>query len=243
MPSDQIAISEELKSLIELQEIDTVIADLAKQKKRLPEIIEEAKQSLSASQADLSNVKALYDNLLKEKRDKERAIDEEDVKIEKHKSKTSEIKTNEAYQALLHEIEAAKKKKTEQEDALLVVLEKAEEIKKERTAKEQKAKEEEKKFSVEESRIKADFTKVENELNKLLKDRDEHCARIGKDLLKRYTQLFESKNGLVVAAVKNGNCLGCHMNIPPQTLTEVRKNSKIIQCFNCSRILYWKDAS
>jgi len=140
-------------------------------------------------------------------------------------------------------IEAAKKKKTEQEDALLVVLEKAEEIKKELTAKEQKAKEEEKKFSVEESRIKADFTKVENELNKLLKDRDEHCARIGKDLLKRYTQLFESKNGLVVAAVKNGNCLGCHMNIPPQTLTEVRKNSKIIQCFNCSRILYWKDAS
>lgn len=241
MPSDIIVVSEELKSLIELQEIDTAIADLARQKKRLPEIIDEAKQSLSASQADLSNVKALYDNLSKEKRDKERAIDEEDVKIEKHKSKTSEIKTNEAYQALLHEIEAAKKAKTEQEDTLLVVLEKAEDVKKELNAKEQKVKEEEKKFSVEESRIKADFTIVEDELNKLLKSRDEHGSRIGKDLLKRYVQLFESKNGLAVAVVKNGNCLGCHMNIPPQTLTEIKKNSKIIQCFNCSRILYWKD--
>ncbi|MBI5043685.1 MAG: hypothetical protein HZC10_07675 [Nitrospirae bacterium] len=241
MPSDIIIVNEELKSLIELQEIDTAIADLARQKKRLPEIIDEAKQSLSASQADLSNIKAIYDNLLKEKRDKERAIDDEDVKIEKLKSKTSEIKTNEAYQALLHEIEAAKKVKSNLEDELLVVLEKAEEIKKELNTKEQKVKEEEKKFSDEESRIKADFTKVEDELNKFLKSRDEHRSRIGKDILKRYAQLFESKNGLAVAAVKNGNCLGCHMNIPPQTLTEIKKNSKIIQCFNCSRILYWKD--
>jgi predicted nucleic acid-binding Zn-ribbon protein len=241
MPSEQIAISEELKSLIELQVIDTAIADLTRQKNRLPEIINEAKQFLTASQADLLNVKTSYDNLLKEKRTKEQAVEDEDAKIEKLKSRTSQIKTNEEYQALIREVDAAKKAKNTQEDALLVVLEKAEDVKKELNAKEQKVKEEEKKFAAEESRIKADFTIVEDELNKLLKSRDEHGSRIGKDLLKRYTQLFESKNNLAVAAVKNGNCLGCHMNIPPQTLTEIKKNSKIIQCFNCSRILYWKD--
>lgn len=241
MPSEQIAISEELKSLIELQVIDTAIADLTRQKNRLPEIINEAKQFLTASQADLLNVKTSYDNLLKEKRTKEQAVEDEDAKIEKLKSRTSQIKTNEEYQALIREVDAAKKAKNTQEDALLVVLEKAEDVKKELNDKEQKVKEEEKKFTAEESRIKVDFTIVEDELNKLLKSRDEHGSRIGKDLLKRYTQLFESKNNLAVAAVKNGNCLGCHMNIPPQTLTEIKKNSKIIQCFNCSRILYWKD--
>ena len=241
MPSEQIAISEELKSLIELQVIDTAIADLTRQKNRLPEIINEAKQFLTASQADLLNVKTSYDNLLKEKRTKEQAVEDEDAKIEKLKSRTSQIKTNEEYQALIREVDAAKKAKNTQEDALLVVLEKIEEVKNDLQAKEQKTKEEEKKFTAEESRIKADFTIVEDELNKFLKSRDEHGSRIGKDLLKRYTQLFESKNNLAVAAVKNGNCLGCHMNIPPQTLTEIKKNSKIIQCFNCSRILYWKD--
>ena len=241
MPSEQIAISEELKSLIELQVIDTAIADLIRQKNRLPEIINEAKQFLTASQADLLNVKTSYDNLLKEKRTKEQAVEDEDAKIEKLKSRTSQIKTNEEYQALIREVDAAKKAKNTQEDALLVVLEKIEEVKNDLQAKEQKTKEEEKKFAAEESRIKADFTIVEDELNKFLKSRDEHGSRIGKDLLKRYTQLFESKNNLAVAAVKNGNCLGCHMNIPPQTLTEIKKNSKIIQCFNCSRILYWKD--
>lgn len=241
MPSEQIAISEELKSLIELQVIDTAIADLTRQKNRLPEIINEAKQFLTASQADLLNVKTSYDNLLKEKRTKEQAVEDEDAKIEKLKSRTSQIKTNEEYQALIREIDAAKKAKNTQEDALLVVLEKIEEVKNDLQAKEQKTKEEEKKFAAEENRIKADFTIVKDELDKLLKSRDEHGSRIGKDLLKRYTQLFESKNNLAVAAVKNGNCLGCHMNIPPQTLTEIKKNSKIIQCFNCSRILYWKD--
>lgn len=241
MPSEQIAISEELKSLIELQVIDTAIADLTRQKNRLPEIINEAKQFLTASQADLLNVKTSYDNLLKEKRTKEQAVEDEDAKIEKLKSRTSQIKTNEEYQALIREVDAAKKAKNTQEDALLVVLEKAEDVKKELNDKEQKVKEEEKKFTAEESRIKVDFTIVEDELNKLLKSRNEHGSRIGKDLLKRYTQLFESKNNLALAAVKNGNCLGCHMNIPPQTLTEIKKNSKIIQCFNCSRILYWKD--
>ncbi|MBI5180901.1 MAG: hypothetical protein HZA05_05820 [Nitrospirae bacterium] len=241
MPSEQIAISEELKSLIELQVIDTAIADLTRQKNRLPEIINEAKQFLTASHADLLNVKTSYDNLLKEKRTKEQAVEDEDSKIEKLKSRTSQIKTNEEYQALIREVDAAKKAKNTQEDALLIILEKAEDVKKELHDKEQKVKEEEKKFAAEESRIKADFTIVEDELNKLLKSRDEHGSRIGKDLLKRYTQLFESKNNLAVAAVKNGNCLGCHMNIPPQTLTEIKKNSKIIQCFNCSRILYWKD--
>lgn len=241
MPSEQIAISEELKSLIELQVIDTAIADLTRQKNRLPEIINEAKQFLTASQADLLNVKTSYDNLLKEKRTKEQAVEDEDAKIEKLKSRTSQIKTNEEYQALIREVDAAKKAKNTQEDALLVVLEKIEEVKNDLQAKEQKTKEEEKKFAAEESRIKADFTIVKDELDKLLKSRDKHGSRIGKDLLKRYTQLFESKNNLAVAAVKNGNCLGCHMNIPPQTLTEIKKNSKIIQCFNCSRILYWKD--
>lgn len=241
MPSEQIAISEELKSLIELQVIDTAIADLTRQKNRLPEIINEARQFLTASQADLLNVKTSYDNLLKEKRTKEQSVEDEDAKIEKLKSRTSQIKTNEEYQALIREVDAAKRAKAKEEDALLVVLEKIEEIKNELHAKEQKTKEEEKKFVDEENRIKTDFTKVEDELNKLLKSRDEYGSRIGKDLLKRYTQLFESKSNLAVAAVKNGNCLGCHMNIPPQTLTEIKKNSKIIQCFNCSRILYWKD--
>lgn len=241
MPSEQIAISEELKSLIELQVIDTAIADLTRQKNRLPEIINGARQFLTASQADLLNVKTSYDNLLKEKRTKEQAVEDEDAKIEKLKSRTSQIKTNEEYQALIREVDAAKRAKTKEEDALLLVLEKIEEIKNELQAKEQKTKEEEKKFTDEENKIKTDFTKVEDELNKLLKSRDEYGSRIGKDLLKRYTQLFESKNGLALAAVKNGNCLGCHMNIPPQSLTEIKKNTKIIQCFNCSRILYWKD--
>ncbi|MBI5181624.1 MAG: hypothetical protein HZA06_01785 [Nitrospirae bacterium] len=241
MPSDTIEVSKQLKLLIELQEIDTRIIELQKEKKRLPEIIDKKKGILKTIETAFEDIKASYDKLLKEKREKERAIEDEDAKVERLKSKTSEIKTNKEYQAFLTEIETAKKVKTALEDNLLIILEKIEDIKKEIQAKELKVKEEERIFLAEEDKIKEDFRKLEEELKILLKEMEDKSAKIGKDILKIYTQLLESKNGLAVAAVKNGFCLGCHMNIPPQTFAEIKKNIKIIQCFNCHRIHYWKE--
>ncbi|MEK6681548.1 MAG: C4-type zinc ribbon domain-containing protein [Nitrospirota bacterium] len=241
MPSDTIEVSGQLKFLIELQETDTRILELQKEKKSLPEIIDKARQSFDAAHSELTKIKATHDGLLKEKRDKERAVEDEDTKAEKLKSKTSGIKTNKEYQAILSEIEAAQKAKGSIEDDLLVLLEKIENIKKELNTKEQAAKEEEKRFSAEDAKIKEDFKKTEEELSALIKERKEKGAKIDKGLLEKYTHLFKAKNGLAVAAVKNGSCLGCHMHVPPQTFTEVKKNTKIIQCFQCHRIHYWKE--
>jgi predicted nucleic acid-binding Zn-ribbon protein len=241
MSSDTIEVSKQLKLLMELQEVDTRIIELQKEKKRLPEIIDKKKGILKTIEAALEDIKASYDKLLKEKREKERAVEDEDTKVEKLKSKTSGIKTNKEYQAILSEIEIAQKAKDKIEDDLLALLEKIENIKKELNAKEQAVKEEEKRFSAEEAKIKEVFKKTEEELSALIKERKEKGAKIDKGLLEKYTHLFKAKNGLAVAAVKNGSCLGCHMHVPPQTFTEVKKNTKIIQCFQCHRIHYWKE--
>ena len=140
MPSDTIEVSGQLKFLIELQETDTRILELQKRKKSLPEIIDKARQSFDAAHSELTKIKATHDGLLKEKRDKERAVEDEDTKAEKLKSKTSGIKTNKEYQAILSEIEVAQKAKGSIEDDLLVLLEKIENIKKELNTKEQAAK-------------------------------------------------------------------------------------------------------
>lgn len=240
MSSDTIEVSKQLKLLIELQEIDTRIIELQKEKKRLPEIIDKKKGILKTIEAAFEDIKASYDKLLKEKRENERAVEDEDTKVEKLKSKTSGIKTNKEYQAILSEIETAQKAKAKIEDDLLALLEKIEDIKKEIQAKELKVKEEERIFLAEEDKIKEDFRKLEEELNILLKEMENKSAKIDKDILRIYTQLLESKNGLAVVAVKNSSCLGCHINIPPQTFAEIKKNLKIIQCFNCHRIHYWK---
>ena len=51
--------------------------------------------------------------------------------------------------------------------------------------------------------------------------------------------LREKRNGIAVSTAKNGVCLGCFMNIPPQLFIEVTKNRQLIQCPSCGRILYF----
>jgi hypothetical protein len=58
-------------------------------------------------------------------------------------------------------------------------------------------------------------------------------------LFKLYDTLREKRRGVGVFNVKNETCQGCFLNIPPQMYIEVQKNSALIQCPNCNRILYW----
>jgi uncharacterized protein len=41
---------------------------------------------------------------------------------------------------------------------------------------------------------------------------------------------------------RNESCSGCFMSIPPQLFVNVKKNTEIITCPHCSRILYYKEA-
>jgi len=43
-----------------------------------------------------------------------------------------------------------------------------------------------------------------------------------------------------VVEVRNGTCLGCHMNLPPQFFNELQRARDIRLCPNCHRILFWR---
>ena len=58
-------------------------------------------------------------------------------------------------------------------------------------------------------------------------------------LLKRYEFILRRYNGSAICEVREGVCLGCHLNILPQQFIDLMKGEEIIQCPNCQRILYW----
>ena len=37
---------------------------------------------------------------------------------------------------------------------------------------------------------------------------------------------------------KEGDCGGCRMRVPPQLITQIHRNSDVVFCPNCQRILY-----
>src|SRR5574337_1030244 len=100
-------MEEQLGLLIQLQEIDAKIRSLTEQKKRLPEALAALERRLAAAREDLDNVKEGLQTAQKNKRDRDKDLEAGVQKVEKLKARTSEIKNNKEYQALLKEIEAA----------------------------------------------------------------------------------------------------------------------------------------
>jgi len=49
--------------------------------------------------------------------------------------------------------------------------------------------------------------------------------------------VLKAKNGKAVVPVRRNACGGCYKKVPPQTILELRKNSKVMTCEHCGRIL------
>ena len=61
---------------------------------------------------------------------------------------------------------------------------------------------------------------------------------VEKDILARYEKILEKKNGLAIVPITNNVCGGCYMNVPPQTVNELRMHDKVVICELCARLLF-----
>jgi len=64
---------------------------------------------------------------------------------------------------------------------------------------------------------------------------------VEESLRRRYEMIFSRRGGLAVAAVRDGTCRGCHMNLPPQLFNQIQRHiDEIFLCPSCQRLLYWR---
>lgn len=235
-------MDEQLGMLIQLQEVDGKIRSLADQKKRLPEILAGLESRRAANKAELETVK---ENLLaaqKSKRDRDQDLEAGAQKVEKLKARSSEIKNNKEYQAMLKEIETAEQENKAVEDDILALMEKIDAAATQITAVEQKANEEEVSIRAEVKQHEAAFAKLEVELQGVEQARQELAARVDPSVLSSYQKLLRTKGGVAITEARGESCSGCYMSIPPQIFVNIKKNASIITCPNCHRILYYKEA-
>jgi predicted nucleic acid-binding Zn-ribbon protein len=235
-------MEERLSLLIQLQEIDTKIRSLAERKNQLPEILASLERRRAASKEELDKTKEALQTAQKSRRDRDKDLEVGVQKVEKLKARTSEIKTNKEYQALLKEIEAAEQENKAIEDEILVLMEQIDVAAASITAAEKKAHDDEETIVAEQKEHEAAFVKLEEELKESERQRQETAARIDPMVLAQYQKLLASKAGIAIAEARGESCSGCYMSIPPQVFVNVKKNSSIITCPHCGRILYYKEA-
>jgi predicted nucleic acid-binding Zn-ribbon protein len=232
-------VTEDLRLLIDLQEIDTLILQKTGIIEAIPRKVSSVEQPLRDAKSAYDNSKQKFDVLAKKKKEKEQLLDDTNEKIRKLRARISEIKTNKEYQAHLKEIEVAEKEQRAVEDEILSAMEALDAAQKAVKGLEAKIRTEEEKINAFRGKLQEDAAGIRKEVDDLRLRQEGIVKALDRELYVLYMQLFETKRGLAVVETKGEVCQGCNMNIPPQLFVEIKKSEKIIQCPQCTRILYW----
>ena len=231
-------MNEQLGLLVHLQELCTNLDQLCAKRDRLPLDIEAARQSVLQSQAEYEKIQARYEVINRDRKNKEIDLTSHEGKLAKQRGRITEIKTNKEYHALLAEIETAKKVRENLEEDLLLLMEQVEEVGRQIEEKKKAVEEERKRSESQQQKMQAEIVETEGLLKQAEGEVKGVEEKLPKQLLKEYHQLRAARNGLAVALVKDGTCMGCRLAVPPQLYADVRKNEKILSCSYCRRYLY-----
>ena len=232
---------EELETLCEMQKLDTQLIEHERKRAQAPKRLAEIEEDLQKAKDKMAKEKEIIEELDKERRRKETELDSEKERIKKVQSKLYEIRTNKEYQAVLKETEAAQAANDKTEEETILLLERIEELRKDYESSVAYVKKRDKEIDAEKKELEKEMSSLDSVVKKLKKERDALLGRVGGEAKARYKVLMEKRSGVAVVNVKNGVCLGCYMNIPPQLFIEVTRNVRLITCPSCNRIFYYQE--
>ncbi|WP_178087628.1 zinc ribbon domain-containing protein [Methylacidimicrobium cyclopophantes] len=228
----------DLPALLELQELDQKIARLRSELAQLPAAKRRLEAELEEARQKLQHAKHQEQAALLLRRQKEGEIEELRRRLTRYQAQQMQARKNEEYQALSHEIALVNAEVEREEDAVLLLLEKADLLKAE--VKEEEEKAERAARTVQQKR--KELGDRESRLTALLADaeggREKKKADVNPGLLARYERLVQGHRENAVVPVVHGSCGGCHMKVTRQTLLRAEAGTELAFCENCGRILF-----
>ncbi len=227
-----------LKFLEELQAIDLKLDAFQSEKLGFQKELLALDEKLGAARAALSAKQDELNGIEKEKAEFESNLVSETENITRSESRLKEIKTQKEYQAVSKEISAARKIKTELEEQLLQKITLVDDLKAEILAMESDFASLEENVNSQKSEINKKIEDLESSSSTDIAERDSLVKNIQPALLNRYSMLRERRQGLAVVEARNGSCLGCNMNLPPQVYNNLFNAENLISCPHCQRLLY-----
>jgi uncharacterized protein len=233
-------VDEQLKTLIDLQGVDTRIAALETEAANLPKEIDAVQAAVQAVKQEVDAGKARLDAAKKEQRARDKDLEVVQAKRSKTEGRLYEVKTNKEYSAVLAEIEDIKQEKGKVEEEILLLMETQERLAVDIKDAESRFKTREAQGRQEEAAFREKLGGVEADLALLRTERAELARQLPPAVLADYDKLLKARGGLALAqVVKPSFCGGCRMTITPQRLQELRAQSALLPCESCGRYLYW----
>ena len=230
-----------IQALVGLSRIDARIAELEEERRGLPAARDAlAKERERGASAVAAAEVALREAEQEQRRHEAVLADKEQLAV-RLEGQQFQVKTNDAYTALLHEIDAARGAISEAETRILEAMEAIENARASLERARAGAKGAEERIAAEERALADREKSLEQSLGNLQREREAAAQGLDAALLARYAKIATRRRP-AVAVARNETCMGCRVSLPPQLLLEMRKGETLIVCGNCQRILVLEDA-
>ncbi|GFE62375.1 zinc ribbon domain-containing protein [Geobacter sp. AOG2] len=229
-----------LEMLEQLQEIDYLIDNLKTARNGLAEEMSGIEQALIEARQELAGLEGRVAQIEQEKGELEISQAAEQENIRRSETNMKEIKTNKEYQAVGREIAAARKQAAEIEEQTLQKIGQIEELNTEIANRREILAELEQNTSQRRDEKQAEIDKVQQDIDTDAARREAITKELPTSLVKRYDALRQQRRGQAVAVARDGYCLGCNMNLPPQLYNSLFKGDELISCPHCQRVLILK---
>jgi predicted nucleic acid-binding Zn-ribbon protein len=230
-----------LNTLLQLQELDLQIEKLKDRELEIPK--QKGKFDIHKKRLaeELARSEERVKQLQVEQRQCEGDIEQKHEQIKKYDGQLLNVKKNDEYQALLHEMDNLKKQIGQREERILNLMEDLDSSKAQLEEDRKRIQAERKRIEEQEGEIDQELAVAVSERKTLEGKRDPLQKDIDPSLLSRYKRIRKAKQrGPAIVALNDESCGGCHMKVTPQIVNEVM-GGNIHACAHCGRLLYFPE--
>jgi uncharacterized protein len=232
----------EIENLLHLQEADKEIRRLQDEIAELPKRVAAIEQKLAGTKKQLEKAQEAVKADEASRRKYDTAISDLRGKISKYRDQSLEVKTNDQYKALMHEIQFAEKDIAANEDKILELMLNADARDKEVKAAQAELKAETAEIEKEKEQARQRTAEDEKQLTEWRGKRDQKRGGVNEDLLRHYERVSKFR-GTGIAEVRDHKCMGCQVMLRPQTYNEIRTGDHTVICESCQRVLFFNPAN
>jgi uncharacterized protein len=228
----------DIEHLKKIQDLDSEIYSSRELIEEIPAELSKLDQAAELERKALIHLEEELKAIQLQQKQKEADLQDKEANIRKYDAQLSQVKTNKEYASLQSEIRSLKADNSLLEESIIEFFDRVDECQTKLKAEKLRLQEVEQETKKKKAVFEQKTAEAKQKIEDLTKQKAELAKEVDPEVAVLYEKIVQNKHGLALAKAEGEACSACHMRLRPQQMNEIKMESKVILCEQCSRILY-----